>query len=134
MLKSISIALCLFLASSSVYAASPRTNYLLYCSGCHRTTGEGKPPNVPTLVDELGKMMSVPEMRGYLVRIPGASQAPINDEELTEVINWVLEELNEDTLPNDFQKLTLGEVSEARKNVLADPLKYRIQFWKDYED
>ncbi len=134
MLKPFSIALFLFLASSSVFAASPRTNYLLYCSGCHGTTGVGSPPNVPTLVDELGRMMTVPEMRGYLVRIPGASQAPIEDAELTDVINWVLEEMNKDTLPDNFRKFSLSEVAEARKNVLADPLKYRIQFWKDYEN
>ena len=71
-------------------------------------------------------------MRGYLVRIPGASQAPIDDAELTEVINWLLEQWNADTLPRDFEKLTVDEVSRARQNILADPLRYRIEHWKDY--
>jgi hypothetical protein len=79
-------------------------------------------------------MMSVEEMRGYLVRIPGASQAPINDNELTDVINWVLIEFNSETLPENFRELSYEEVTDARKNVLADPLKYRIQFWKNYQD
>lgn len=126
--------LFLLLLSSSVFAGSPRINYLLYCSGCHRVTGEGKPPNVPTLHGELGRMLSVPEMRSYLVRIPGASQAPISDAELTEVVNWILHEFNADTLPADFKNLSTEEVTEARKNSLADPLKYRSRYWKAYDN
>jgi hypothetical protein len=122
------------LLSSNVNAASPRINYLLYCSGCHLVNGEGKSPNVPTLRDELGRMVGVAEMRSYLVRIPGASQAPIDDAELAEVINWLLQEFNSNTLPPDFETFTTEEVTEARKQVLADPLSYRTQYWKEYSD
>lgn len=127
-----SLAFLVLAASFSSYAASPRTNYLLYCSGCHLVNGEGNHPNVPTLHEELGRMMTVPAMREYLVRIPGASQAPIDDAELTEVINWLLQQWNADTLPRDFSELTVEEVSKARQNILADPLRYRIEHWKDY--
>ena len=121
--------LCISLAAQ---AASPDTHYLLYCSGCHRVSGEGKPPNVPSLHDELGRMMQVPAMRQYLVRIPGVAQAPIDDAELTEVINWVLQTWNAATLPPNFQPLTAAEVAAARRQLLADPLRYRIAHWKDY--
>jgi hypothetical protein len=125
-----------FLAFSpvSLQAASARINYLLYCTGCHGVTGEGRPPNVPTLIGELGEMIKVPEMRNYLVQIPGAASAPIDDMELTAVINWILHKFNADTLPNDFEDMTKSEVSKARKNVLADPLKYRITHWKNYPE
>ncbi|MFT6093083.1 MAG: hypothetical protein ACJA2Q_000976 [Pseudohongiellaceae bacterium] len=125
-------AVFLAFAPVSLLAASARINYLLYCTGCHGITGEGSPPNVPTLVGELGDMIQIPEMRNYLVQIPGAASAPINDMELTAVINWILHKFNADTLPNDFEDMTTSEVSKARKNVLADPLKYRITHWKDY--
>ena len=128
------ILLLLLIASHPVAAAGPRINFLLYCSGCHRPGGEGKPPHVPTLHHELGRMLSVPQMRAYLVRIPGAIQAPINDAELTAVINWVLEEFNADTLPRGFEYLSVEEVTAARKNILADPLKYRTRYWKAYPD
>ncbi len=131
---SLILLLIMMLLSSNVLAASPRINYLLYCSGCHRVNGEGKPPNVPTLRGELGRMVSVKEMRSYLVRIPGASQAPINDAELAEVVNWLLQEYNADTLPVGFERYTREEVTEARKNVLADPLRYRARYWKPYPD
>jgi len=123
-----------WLVSQTANAASARINYLLYCSGCHLPSGEGKSPNVPTLHNELGRMISVPEMRSYLVRIPGASQAPISDSELADVTNWILEEFNAQTLPVNFEKYTGGEVTQARENVLADPLKYRIRYWKEYAD
>ncbi len=128
------ILLLLLIASNLVSAASPRINFLLYCSGCHRPGGEGKPPNVPTLHHELGRMLSVPQMREYLVRIPGATQAPIDDAELTAVINWMLEEFNADTLPRGFEYLSVEEVTAARKNILADPLKYRTRYWKAYQN
>lgn len=79
-------------------------------------------------------MLSAPEMRSYLVRVPGASQAPLSDADLADVMNWILEEFNADTLPKNFRQLTTAEVSAARANPLADPLKYRIQFWKNYDN
>lgn len=95
--------------------------------------GEGNPPNVPTLHNELGMMMSVQEMRGYLARVPGSAHAPITDAELTEVLNWMLEEFNGETLPQNFEKLTVEEVTKARSEILADPNKYRADFWKPYD-
>ena len=120
--------------SVNIFAASPRINYLLYCTGCHAANGAGKPPNVPSLRDELGRMISVPEMRSYLVRIPGASQAPISDADLTDVINWLLHEFNSETLPANFEEYTVEEVASARRSILADPLKYRAEHWKGYEE
>ncbi|MCH2323510.1 MAG: c-type cytochrome [Pseudohongiellaceae bacterium] len=127
------LALLFALVTHSVFAASPRINYLLYCSGCHRPLGEGNPPNVPTLHNELGLMMSVQEMRGYLARVPGSAHAPITDAELTDVLNWMLEQFNADTLPEDFKKLTVEEVTKAREESLADPNQYRADFWKPYD-
>jgi hypothetical protein len=128
------VSLMLLLASNPSVAATPRINYLLYCTGCHGISGSGSPPNVPTLVDELGRMLEVKEMRNYLVQIPGAATAPISDAELTEVINWILREFNADTLPTNFEPFSFEEVSEARRSVLADPLKYRIEHWKPYPE
>lgn len=121
------------IAGNAAPGASPRTNYLLYCSGCHLPSGVGNPPNVPTLHDELGRMLVVEEMRPYLVQVPGSSQTPLTDADLAAVVNWMLYEFNADTLPEDFQPITVEEVTEARKTILADPLKYRIRYWKDYD-
>ena len=127
------LSLAIVLFSTSLFAASPRINYLLYCSGCHRPAGEGNPPNVPTLHDELGRMMSIEQMRGYLARVPGSAHAPITNAELAEVLNWILEEFSANTLPENFKKLSVEEVTEARSQILADPNKYRANYWKAYD-
>ena len=58
---------------------------------------------------------------GFLILIP------------TEVLNWLLEEFNAETLPKNFKKLTVGEVTEARTQILANPNQYREDHWKAYE-
>jgi mono/diheme cytochrome c family protein len=103
-----------------------RSNYLLACRGCHLADGSGVPPEVPSLRNTLSQFATSPEGRNYLVRVPGASQSRLNDAQLAEVINWVLTEFNADTLPNDFQPFTATEVTSARKQILADPVKLRL--------
>ena len=123
----------LLVLSDASFAASPRTNYLLYCSGCHLVSGEGAPPNVPTLHDELGSMMEVEQMRSYLLRVPGAAHTPLSDQDRADVVNWGLTEFNQNTLPQNFPPISAGEANAARKDILADPLKYRAEYWKAYE-
>lgn len=95
--------------------------------------GSGAPDDVPSLRDDLGRIITVAEGRGYLVRVPGSSQALLDDTDLAAVINWVLTEFNSATLADDFEPLTAEEVEQARSDVLMDPLKFRAGLWKDYK-
>ncbi len=110
---------------SCMAMADPHTDYLLYCRGCHLANGEGVPPDVPTLVNELGKLVSVPGGREYIVRVPGVSLTDMNDKELAAVLNWVLSEFNAESLPDNFQPYTADEIGKSRQKVLIDPLRYR---------
>ena len=121
----LSLVTLLLSVVSYTAVADPHTDYLLYCRGCHLANGEGVPPDVPTLVDELGNIVSVPGGREYIVRVPGVSLTDMNDEQLAAVLNWVLAEFNADTLPNNFRAYTAEEVGTQRARVLIDPLKYR---------
>jgi mono/diheme cytochrome c family protein len=112
--------------------ADPKADYLLHCSGCHMPDGTGLTDVVPTLHDTMGRIVTEPEGRSYIVRVPGVSQAPISDRKLTEVLNWVLTEFSSDTLPTNFKPLTVKEVERARSRLLADPLKYRAELFPDY--
>ena len=94
--------------------------------------GTGLSSVVPTLHNIIGRMVAEPEGRSYIVRVPGASQAPINDEKLAEVLNWMLTEFSSDTLPKNFKPLTAKEVKRARSQLLADPVKYRAELFPDY--
>jgi len=102
-----------------------RANYLLACRGCHLADGSGVPPAVPSLRDTLGPLVATAQGREYLVRVPGALQSRLTDEELTDVLNWVLTEFNAASLPADFRPLATREVSAARKQILADPVGFR---------
>jgi len=112
--------------------ADPKVDYLLHCSGCHMPDGSGLAPVVPTLHAVIGRMVAEPAGRAYVVRVPGVSQAPINDEKLTAVINWMLTEFSSETLPDNFKPFTVSEVSRARSQLLADPLKLRAELFPDY--
>jgi hypothetical protein len=94
--------------------------------------GSGLKNVVPDLHGTMGRMAAEPAGREYIVRVPGASQAPIDDEKLTEVINWMLKEFSSETLPEDFKPLTVKEVSRARVQLLADPLKYRAEVFPGF--
>ena len=124
------MCLAILLALATPAQADTRTDYLLHCSGCHLSDGSGAPDDVPSLRDDLGRMITAPQGRGYLVRVPGSSQALLNDAKLAAVINWVLTEFNSATLADDFEPLTAEEVKRARSDVLMDPLKFRAEFWR----
>ena len=114
--------------------ADDRADYLLHCGGCHLPDGRGTPPEVPSLRDELGKIVTISGGREYLVQVPGSSQAPVSDQVLANIINWILVEFNEQTLSADFVPLSEDEVSKARKFTLADPLKRREEIWRSYAE
>lgn len=125
------IALMLLVAVSGPAAADPRSNFLLHCAGCHLPDGSGVPPDVPSLAGPLGRIAATPEGRDYMARVPGASQAPLSDEELAAVLNWVLVEFNGETLPATFKPLTGAQVGHSRTRVLADPHKLRDELWPE---
>jgi mono/diheme cytochrome c family protein len=129
-MRALLVALLLVMSFAAV--ASPRTSYLLHCAGCHLPDGRGAPPAVPSLRETLGQLVQTPKGRDYLVRVPGASQAPISDGELAAVINYTLLEFNNDTIPEPFKPLSEKEVSRSRPNILANPLEYRRQLWPEY--
>ncbi|MCZ6855833.1 MAG: cytochrome c [Gammaproteobacteria bacterium] len=123
-----------FLCTDTALAGhTPRVAYLLHCGGCHLPDGSSNPPEVPDLRGELGRIIAVPGGRDYLARVPGASQAPVSDEDLARILNWVLHQFNAKTLPDDFTPLTADEVGRSRRNVLTDPLKHRAALWERYE-
>jgi mono/diheme cytochrome c family protein len=74
-------------------APSPREDYLLHCSGCHHADGAGVPGLVPPL-SGLAPFLATPQGRGYLVRVPGVAQSPLDDERLAALVNWVLREMS----------------------------------------
>ena len=119
------IAILLWCMFVSEIDASPKSDYMIHCMGCHAMNGKGMPPEVPAFDELLGKIVSKPGGRAYLAQVPGASQSPLNDEQLANVLTWVLREFASEGLPDDFQDISAQEVSQSRPITLSDPGKVR---------
>ena len=90
-----------------------RINYMLQCQGCHGPNGDGS-GDVPALSNFVGQFLRVPGGREFLVQVPGSANADLNDQELAEVLNWLLVTLSKEQLPTDYAPFNAGEVGELR--------------------
>ena len=90
-------------------------DYLQYCSGCHQSDGGGSVGNhVPRLPGSVGHFTRSAEGRAFLVQVGGVAQAPISDEHVAALLNWMLPAFDGANLPRDFTPYTVAEVAEAR--------------------
>ncbi len=96
-------------------------SYLLHCSGCHRIDGRGVPGVAPDL-REIGPLIQTEAGRAYLGSVPGVAQAPVDDEELARLLNWVLTEIA-GTTPDPAY--SAREVGVLRAEPLRDPVAAR---------
>ena len=115
--------------TAALAASAPRhtaeTNYLLHCQGCHRPDGSGVPGAVPAFPGQVGKFLKTPAGRAYLVRVPGAANAPISDEELADLLGWIVRRFDPANVPSDFADFTGEEVAPLRRQTLQQVARER---------
>ena len=99
---------------------SPEVSYMLQCQGCHLADGSGKAGAVPALGGSVGRFLTVPGGREYLVRVPGSSQSPLSDAELAELLNWMVRRFGPAEVAADFTPYSAGEVARVRRPPLTD--------------
>ncbi len=104
---------------------SPHNNYMIHCQGCHLADGAGTPPDVPSFAGQLDMFLQVDGGRAYLVQVPGTTNAPLDDAEIAELLNWMLARFSEQTLPADFVPYSEQEVARYRGELLLDPAAKR---------
>ena len=92
-----------------------RLAWMLNCQGCHRADGGATGDEVPALSDMVAKFLSVPGGREYLIRVPGVAMAPLDDESVAALTNWMLQEFDEDNIPQNFERYSASEVGALRK-------------------
>ncbi|CAB3972460.1 cytochrome C [Burkholderia aenigmatica] len=107
-------------ADGAADAALARQHWVLNCMGCHTATGGGIPGKVPPLANSLGYFTHLPAGREYVMRVPGASNSALSDQDLADVLNWVLTTMNHDALPRDFKPYTAAEVAAHRRPAFSD--------------
>jgi cytochrome c553 len=98
------------------------------CQGCHGADGMGVRDAVPRLRHFVGLFTRLPDGRDYLMRVPGAVFAPIDDVRLAAVLNWTLATFSRDELAPDFAPFTAAEVARARDHPLTEvrPIRERL--------
>ncbi len=126
-LANIVVAGVLSIGSGVAWSDAPRTNFLLHCAGCHQSDGSGLPDGrVPSLTANVGYFLESPAGREFLVRVPGSSQSPLGDQDLADVLNWLLNEFSPQQTAH-HKPYSASEVQELRKRPLDDVAGERRQ-------
>ncbi len=107
-----------------------RFNYQMFCSGCHAPDGAGS-GDVPRMKDHVGHFLTTDAGRSYLVRVPGSATSALRDEELAEVLNWILIGMGGDSVAEDFKPYSAAEVSTLRAAPLNEVEEYRAGLLQD---
>lgn len=119
----------LLLAIGMLAGASPlraaelspaQSDYVEHCGGCHGIQGRSAPADVPELRDRVGYFMCTPAGRDYLIQLPNVALVPIDDnEELAELMNFVVFGLGGDSTPPGAKPFTSDEVAALRRQPLS---------------
>ena len=96
-------------------------NYMLHCQGCHLPQAEGHEGKVPPVKDFAGYFLHSEEGRDFLIRVPGVAYAALTDEEVAELMNWLLQSFSADQLPANFAPFSASEVRSLRANPESTP-------------
>ncbi len=114
------ICLALVLGTGTATAGNPQIDFMLECRGCHLADGTGSQGSVPSLRNSMAEFLTVPGGREFLVRVPGSAQAPLDDEALAGVLNWMLEEFGPQEIARRTKPYSADEVARLRKTPLLD--------------
>ena len=97
-----------------------RMDYVENCGGCHGVQGRSAPAEVPELRDRVGYFLCTPAARAYLLRLPNVVHSRIADnQELADMMNFVVFGLGGASAPRDAAPFTAAEVAQNRPLVLA---------------
>jgi hypothetical protein len=102
-------------------------NYMVHCQGCHLPEAVGFSGHVPRMKDFVGYFLHSDEGREFVIRVPGVATSSLPDDELTEMMNWLLLTYSADQLPRPFVPYSADEVAALRPDLEANPEKTRMR-------
>jgi hypothetical protein len=117
--------LMLCLQPLGVRAKDPAILYAMECQGCHLSDGGGGLASIPALSGHVARFLDVPGGREYLARVPGVASAPLSDQELTDVLNWVLRTFGPADAIARNQLYTVEEVARLRQQPMTEVSRTR---------
>jgi len=119
--------------ASSTAASVPEinhtvSNYLQSCGGCHGIQGVSAVGLVPQLRDRVGWFLCTPEGREFIVQLPDVAFAGVSDQELADVLNFMMFDLAGASTPKGAKPYSAAEVKQLRENsTLRTGLRARRQ-------
>ncbi len=124
--------------------ASGAQLFITHCAVCHQPNGQGIPGMYPPLANSAGIFARSSDGRAYLVHVvsfglagpievDGTSYngfmqswaAQLSDEDISQVLNYVLENFNSKLLPGGFKPFTAHEVERYRTHAMTSGDVYR---------
>ena len=75
----------------------------------------------------VGYFLHSKEGREFVIRVPGVATSSLADDELTEMMNWLLLNFSAQELPDPFVPFLTEEVAALRLNLEEQPNKTRIR-------
>jgi len=115
-------------AQGATTGYSAATNYMLRCMGCHGVDGSGTiTGGIPDFRNYVGSFAATPMGRAYLLHVPGVIASGLSDEEVAEVLNYIMRRWGGASLPEDFKPFTAQEAADLEKHDIGDVVEYRRQ-------
>ena len=98
----------------------------MHCQGCHLEDGRETPDIIPALIGT-GQFLRVPGGREFLATVPGVATAPISDEEVADLLNWMLYQFSAEDMSNNFVPYSTDELHALRRTPLLEVEDVRQQ-------
>jgi mono/diheme cytochrome c family protein len=123
----------LWAGAPGAQAYQPAVNFQLQCMGCHLADGSGQPGRVPSVRRSLVLLSQSAAGRNYVVRVPGVAQAPLSDEEVAQLLNWMLRNLSDLAVPPGTPAYAAGEIAPLRSRPLSQVRALRARLMQAAE-
>jgi len=102
-------------------------NYMIHCQGCHLPDAVGFAGQVPRMRNFVGYFLHSAEGSRFVIQVPGVATSSIPDDELSEMMNWLLLTYSAEQLPKPFEPYSTEEVAALRSDLEASPETTRMR-------
>lgn len=117
--------------------ADGHNTFISNCAVCHQPDGKGAPSVYPPLADSVGHYMALKEGRTYMIDVVTFGMGgkiesgrdsfegdmppwpQLSDQDVADVLTYVLTGLNAKVLPTDFKPISADEVKAERAKQLT---------------
>ncbi|MEZ5503439.1 MAG: cytochrome c [Halioglobus sp.] len=111
----------------AAWARDPAGIYTVECQGCHLADGSGGLTNIPPLNNSVARFLEVPGGREYLVQVPGVALSSLSDQQVADVLNWMVTTFGPLESARQFVPYTFAEVALLRKRPLTEISRRRAE-------